>query len=187
MLSMPSVSADASDIRIVLSSDAFTASASMAEPLWNTTSERSLICHVSGSTLVASVASHASGWSVSGERRKRFSDIADWLATHPPCTGSKGLSSQITPAFRVGRSSAATATGSGSGVAVGATVAAGAGCCCTAVAAGASAGGAVSGLVVSAAPQATANARTNTNANGIRCLILRFPTLGKIILRMIVD
>ena len=77
MVSIPNVSADASDNRMVRSNDAFTASASIAAPLWNLTPARSLISQVNGSTWVASVASHGSGLKLAGDRRKRFSDIPD--------------------------------------------------------------------------------------------------------------
>ena len=77
MLSIPSAFADASDNRVVLSSEAFTASAFIAVPLWNLTPDRRFISQISGSTWVASVASHGSGLKLAGDRRKRFSDIPD--------------------------------------------------------------------------------------------------------------
>ena len=127
------------------------------------------------------------GLRVVADSRNKFSDIPDWLATQPLFTGSRGLSSQMTPAVRVGSSSSSTAAAGAVGCS-GASVA-WADCCGTVVAvggAGASvaAGGGVFSGVAAGDPQAIARASNRANAPGIIYLILCVIILGKTILRM---
>ena len=79
------------------------------------------------------------------DSRNRFSDIPDWLAIQPLSTGSRGLSSQITPTFRMGRSPSSIGAAGCSDVPVALED-----CCGTVVAAG-SAGGVGADVVVEAA------------------------------------
>ena len=165
---MASESADAGDRRMTLSRDALTAWASITAPLWTVTPARSQISQVSGSICTTPVASQGSGLRSEADRRNGFSDNPDWLATHPLSTGSNGVLSQITPAFRVGRSTSVSATADACSTAAAGAVgcsdapAAGECCCETVVAAGAGCDSvaevcAVFPVVAAGAPQATAN------------------------------